>query len=448
MAAPQTGIRLLSALRKARSKSSLYDTPRHYFAIEEEQAAFDWLRDFVESHNAWPSPGTFVAETGIQTVTTLEPLAYYKDKARKHALWEGLMPLYKAMRDPLKDMDPDDAVELARQMLTLSSEFNGAQQGLVSMSAATALVVEDYDIAKRSMGLRGIPTGFALKDEMTDGLQNANLYTTVARPGVGKTWKLLRQAKAAHDAGFSVLFLTMEMGIVQVMRRYLGMDTGINPRFLREGRLSTVVEQEMKRQAAQLQEHSGAPFWWLAGNFKKSLEALKAAAYQCEADLIIGDAAYLLKSSDRTKFNAKHEILGDVMQGMADLSTSLNRPVEQSVQFNRTAEPPNQRRPRQDEEEQHNPLSSMALSKIAGSDEIGQLSAYVEGLTWGDGVHRNDQRYAGVLKGREGEDGWYLYNYQFQPFNMDQIATHRDRRRGAADDAAPPDLSYMDAQVG
>lgn len=444
MSAPQVGIRLLSSLRRTKSKSALYEVPRQFFAIEEDLNAFDWLVDYVETHNAWPTPSTFLRETGITTVNTAEPISYYKDSARRHALWEAVLPLHKKMRDDLKVKDADGAMEIARQMVALEAEFNSQRSGLVSLASSVGLVMDDYDLAARSPGLRGIPTSFPFLDEMTDGLQNANMYTFVARPGVGKTWKLLRLAKAARDAGYSVLFLTMEMGIVQVARRFFGMETLINPKFLREGRLSTAVEQEMKRQAAQLQEGEGPPFFWLAGNFKKSVEALKAAAYETGADLVIADASYLMKPADRTKFNARHEILGNVMQGIHDLSTSVNRPVAQSVQFNRTAKQPKRG---SDEEDRTNPFASMQLDAIAGTDEIGQLSSLIVGLRHGDSPNEDTERYGGILKGREGESGWYKYNYRFQPFDMSQISTMRDQRRANEGGQQPVDMSYMDADV-
>jgi replicative DNA helicase len=436
------GIRLLSSLRKTKSKSSLYDTSQNLFPEEDEQRAFTFLISYVEQHNAWPTPATFRQETGLQTVVTNEPLSYYKERSRQKALWEALMPNFKKVKDALADQNPDEAIQLMRESLTLSGEFNNQRNSVITLSNAIGMALEDFDLAKSTIGLRGISTGFQFLDEATDGFQKANLYTDVARSGVGKTFKLLRHAQAARAAGFSVLFLSMEMGIVQIARRFLGMETQINPRFLREGKLSTIVEREMRRQAAQLQESNDAPMYILAGNFEKSVEALKAASYQTEVDLIIADASYLMKASDRTKLTARHEVIGNVMQGIHQLCNSLDRPVNQSVQFNRTAV---KAKKGQEEEDRSNPLSHMALEKIAGTDEIGQLSALVEGLCHGDSPHEDDERYAGILKGREGESGWYKYNYKFQPVNFSQISTHLDARRQAPATGTPPDMSYMDA---
>src|SRR3546814_19664429 len=88
-----------------------------------------------------------------------------------------------------------------------------------------------------------------------------------------------------------------------------------------------------------------------------------------------------MKPKDRTKFNARHEVVGNVMQGLHGLSVKIDRPVSQSVQFNRLAVAP--RRRASDEEEAQHPLAHMSLDKNGGSDEIGQLSAYVEGIELG-----------------------------------------------------------------
>lgn len=443
-----SGVKLLSSLRKTKSKSSLFGIPQEFFK-EEELGAFSWLQEFVEQHKQWPTPETFRRETGITTVVTNEPLPYYIDDSRKKALWQSLMEPFGEMRGCMEDKRPDEAVAIARQILSLSASLSTiSHAGLTTLASSMSLVGEDYRIAKATAGLRGIDTGFPYLNEATDGFQPANLYTVVARTGIGKTWKLLRMAKAARDAGNTVLFLSAEMGVLQVARRFFGLETRINPNFIRSGRLSTRVEEEMQGQLAAFDNDEGPPFYWLAGNFKKTVPALHIAAHETQADIIFADASYLLKGSDRTKFNARHELLNDVMEGVHSISTEVDRPLVQSVQFNRQATKP--KRGEEDAGEgdaaRYNPVAHLDLTKIGGTDTIGQISALVVGLALGDPPHERDRRYAGLLKGREGEFGWYEYNYQFAPVNFDQIRTHYDARDNVDNEEAP-DLSHMDDTV-
>lgn len=418
------------------------------FFKDEELVAFEWLREFVGQHRTWPTPQTFKRETGITPVITKEPLPYYINDSRKKALWQSLMEPFGEMRAFMEDKQPDDFIELARQCVALSNSLSTiTHEGLTTLADSMKLVADDYAVAKATAGLRGIPTGFEFLDEATDGLQNANLYTIVARTGIGKTWKLLRMAKAARDAGYSVLFLSAEMGVLQVARRLFGLESRINPNFIRQGRLSTRVEREMQGQLSAFEDDEGPPWFWLAGNFKKTVPALHIAANETQADIVFADASYLLKASDRTKFNARHELLNDVMEGVHRISTEVDRPVVQSVQFNRQAIKPKRGESDGDDDNQrYNPVAHLDLTKIGGTDTIGQISALVLGLALGDPPHERDRRYAGLLKGREGEFGWYEYMYQFSPVDFRQLRTHYDARDNVSNEPAP-DLSHMDAEV-
>lgn len=436
---------MLSALRRTKSKSALLGIPEQFFT-DDELEAFNWLREFVTSHGAWPTPQTFRNETGIATVITREPLPYYVNDSRRKALWQSFLDPFKDLRTAMSDKDPDEATKIMQDMIAASRDLNFRREGLTTLSESMRLVGDDYREAKATIGLRGIPTGFPFFDEATDGLQNSNLYTVVARTEIGKTWKLLRMAKAARDAGYSVLFLSAEMGVLQVARRFFGLETRINPNFIRSARLSTRVEQEMQGQLAAMEDDDGPPWFWLAGNFKKTVPALHIAANETQADIIFADASYLLKASDRTKSTARHELLTDVMEGIHAIATGVDRPVVQSVQFNRQAIKPKRGEEDGNENQRFNPVAHLDLTKIGGSDTIGQISAVVIGLTRGDPPHERDRRYAGLLKGREGEFGWYEYKYEFSPVNFDQVRTHFDARDQENTESAP-DLSHMDETI-
>lgn len=265
------------------------------------------------------------------------------------------------------------------------------------------------------------------------------------------TQKLVHAAKAAKDAGRSVLFLSNEMGKLQIARRIFGLDAVIDPKLLKSGKLSTAIEREMRRQMDILRDSDQPPIYLLAGNFKKSVDSLEAAVDLVEPDMIIGDAAYLMKANDRTKASAKHELLSDVIEAWQDMLIRKNRPGLISVQFNRTGQKKTKNASDDNEESDQNaarnPLSHLDLSKIAGTDTIGQVCTGVVGIDKVEPPHDTDQRYAGILKHREGEDyGWYRYNYKFRPPNFSQIDDYR-HYESQQQTAQGPDLSYMDVEA-
>jgi replicative DNA helicase len=65
---------------------------------------------------------------------------------------------------------------------------------------------------------------------VTGGWQNTDNIALAGRTGDGKTYLALKHAHAARTSGRSVLLLSNEMGTVQIARRLVGLQTGIDPK--------------------------------------------------------------------------------------------------------------------------------------------------------------------------------------------------------------------------
>ena len=77
--------------------------------------------------------------------------------------------------------------------------------------------------------LIGMPTGFDEIDKKLHGLQRSNLVILAARPGMGKTSLALGLAKnVAMGTGKPVVFFSMEMGALELTKRLLSMEAGVD----------------------------------------------------------------------------------------------------------------------------------------------------------------------------------------------------------------------------
>ena len=86
---------------------------------------------------------------------------------------------------------------------------------------------------------RGVPTGFYEIDDMTGGLQPANLVIIAGRPSMGKT--SLAMNIAAHAAMVekkSVAFFSLEMSRNDLLMRLIGTAAGVDGNKIRKGDLS------------------------------------------------------------------------------------------------------------------------------------------------------------------------------------------------------------------
>lgn len=435
-----TGIELLSALRRAGSTMILSEIPESYFSEGEERNAFLWLKEYVKEYSAFPSPLTVREEVDIQTIATKEPVEYYIEKARKRALYTAMVQQVDALQESLQDMNPDEAINIARQMVSTSNLLSRRQSGIVTAEQAVQELLLDYQAAKENRGLRGITTGCPWLDLKTGGWQSSDLISIVGRPSRGKTYVMLKYAHAAWMARKSVLFVSMEMSALQLMRRWVGIHSGINPDFIRKGAISSRNESYVLSSMDSIVQH-GVPLNIVVGNFRKSVDMIRSLCDEYVPDIVFVDASYLLQPEKKRQGNSgRREVVSDVIEELKMLGTYIDRPIIQSVQFNRQAERIVKKTEKEEKEEAKNPIAHLNLSKIGETDVIGQASSIVIGLEKSLPPNENTRRVLGFLKGREGEMGWWEMNYKFNPVNFSTIITKQ-----MSDE---PDQDYDESDMG
>lgn len=81
----------------------------------------------------------------------------------------------------------------------------------------------------------GIPTGITEEDKILGGFQKQNLVILAARPGMGKTSKLLVSALAAAKAGYKVGIFSLEMSKRELGARLVSMEAEIDGRLMQSG---------------------------------------------------------------------------------------------------------------------------------------------------------------------------------------------------------------------
>ncbi|MDO4482310.1 MAG: replicative DNA helicase [Bacillota bacterium] len=89
--------------------------------------------------------------------------------------------------------------------------------------------------------LRGLTTGFTALDDVTSGLQKADLIILAARPSMGKTAFALNIATNAAKAGGKVLIFSLEMSEELLSERILSTEALVEIKRMREG---TIDDEE------------------------------------------------------------------------------------------------------------------------------------------------------------------------------------------------------------
>jgi replicative DNA helicase len=196
----------------------------------------------------------------------------------------------------------------------------------------------------REDALTGLATGFIELDELTNGLQPANLVIVAARPSMGKTSLAVNIARyAALHGGKPSLIFSLEMSKEELALRMLCSEANVDSQKLR---------------ANQLDEHDWDKLALAAGHLSEAKIlidetpeltplALKAIARRVKAEhglgLVVLDYLQLMRAGKRTD-NREQEI-AEISRGLKAAAKELEVPLIACAQLNRALESRANKRP-------------------------------------------------------------------------------------------------------
>lgn len=378
--------------------------------LENELPLYRFVEGHLARHSSLPAP-EIAAEQGYSLPRIDAPPTYYLDEVRTRyaytAVSSALPDITNLLqsRTGLRGDNVASALDIMQEVLTTTRGLTRANHAS-TLEEQFRAVLDDYSIAQTTVGLRGMTLGWPTLDLATNGVQGGELVVVAGRPGMGKTWVLIEMAFKAWLRGHNILFASMEMGLLQIARRWLGRLLGVNPNLIRAGTLSTWVARMMV-EAADNPEAQRVKL--MAGDSIRNVGDLEAAMALYCPDVVYVDAAYLLSavSALREKGASRWEELTEVVRQLKALALRYNRPIYITVQLNRQVKK-RQRR-------------ELELSDIGGTDAIPQDASLVFGMLYGNPPLELARRLLQMMKNREGELVNMLINYGFAPVNFDEL---------------------------
>lgn len=397
------GLQLISAVIGSRSGAAVRSLVPGLFT-EDERPAVDYMLQHYRVYGELPTLEV-MREQGWNILPANQPVDYYLSRVRKRAIGKAWQESHPEFASALGRADTEGGLAVLEQMVRSARSFNNLSS-TTSFVDAAELVRADYLEAANSFGLiRGITFGWDVLDRITGGAQGGDVFVFVARPKIGKSWTVLYNALAAWRAGKSVLFISMEMAILQTARRLIALEAGVPPSLLRTGTLSMWGEERLYTALDNVQH--GAHFRMVAGDLRKSVEDVDNLCLEFSPDVVYVDAAYLLDPANTGgKFRnyAKHEALQEVLRGLKNISLNRDIPLIITVQFNR---------------EGAKAKGGGDLEHVGGSDWIGQIASGVVSVAPGQAPHEKTRRRYKVIAGRDMEmGGEFETNFLFQPLDM------------------------------
>lgn len=217
--------------------------------------------------------------------------------------------------------------------------------------------VELHDVITRAMDrivrrseerhpVTGVATGFLELDDITGGFQASQLIILAARPSMGKTAMALNICEhAILERNTSVLFVSLEMGEMELAERLLCARSRVDNHKLRTGQ--NLGHREMTQLGKAYGELQAAPMFiddTPARNMLQVTANARRLKMRQDVGLIIVDYIQLVDAEDGRE--SRQEQIAKISRRLKTLARELQVPVIALSQLNRNVENREDRRPR------------------------------------------------------------------------------------------------------
>lgn len=384
---------------------------------EREVQVYDFIRNFYREYRECPTIALVQENTGVRLPRADGPLSFHEDNLHERFQFQIIRDGYQDLREQIQGGVPGPLIQTLEGMVRRVRRTR-RNQGLVNIADAMGQSIARLESLQNSGGMSGVPTPWPTFNFITSGYQKADLITWVGRTSLGKTMTLLYQAEYAYDAGYSVLFVTTEMGSEQIARRWMGMRFGLDSEALKKAQVSTRLLRRMREMQAELLGRER--FRILSVGMGADFGAVEAALDEVQPDILYLDGVYLLKPSGKGFFKSKTEQVSQVFDELKASNISADIPFVVNTQFNRSAGKGGK---------------EGSLETIGLSDTIGQHSSIVVAVKPGPTEDWRRSRELDLLKGREGEEGSVIINYSFKPTNLSEMT--QEEREALGDGGGP-----------
>jgi len=309
-----------------------------------------------------------------------------KAKARRFiTIAQDLQSACYEGRTPINDITN----KISADFINASKEDDSNTQTIAEI--AKTVLTEVKGKCDGTISPYGVSTGIADLDNITGGLQKTDLIILAGRPGMGKTTLALNIVTNAAQKKNKVLFFSLEMSKEKLVKKQIGMRSGINTRALDRGLLTEATWPMVNNAAKSL---SGLPITIddsSALHINQIQARAKLHAMKHGVDLVVVDYLGLARGDSEIK---THEVT-QISAGLKALAKDLKVPVLALAQLNRGVESRTDQRPK--------------MSDLRDSGSIEQDASVIAFIYRYSGCDTNhpskDVTELIISKNREGETG-------------------------------------------
>ncbi|MBX9653243.1 replicative DNA helicase [bacterium] len=288
-----------------------------------------------------------IVELYQQTLTAAN-WRHYSDVVYQKAIVRNLIRISNdILRDAYEGVSSSDDLlqDAERKIMDIASNRSTGETVDIGTALQAAFARLSDRQTRDGAWTTGVPTGFTDLDQLTNGFQESELIILAARPSMGKTSLAMNFAEhAAVDHKCPVLFVSLEMSMLELAERLLCSRAGVNLQFVRKGRLSKEdtmrliqTGDELGSAPIYIDDQPGQTMMRIAGTARR-------IKMQYGLRMIVIDYLQLIESEDRNA--SRQEQISTISRRLKTLARDLKVPIISLSQLNRSAEQREGHRPR------------------------------------------------------------------------------------------------------
>lgn len=233
-------------------------------------------------------------------------------------------------------VDIDETFEhIQKGLLKITEGINGGNNTFSMAQIMPNVMKNIEDASQNESGISGVPTGFNVLDNVTQGWQKSDLIIIGGRPAMGKTALCVSLAVNEAKLGNKILILSLEMSKEQIGTRILSMESGVNQSILRSGRLTNddwnsteSVLQNISNMGIYIDDEGGINETQLRSKIKK-------AQKDYNIDVVIVDYLQLIRANNSNQ--PKVNQIGDISATLKNIAKETKLPIICLSQLSREA---------------------------------------------------------------------------------------------------------------
>lgn len=306
----------------------------------------EWLKNLNELDNAG---GLAYLGTLAKDTPSAANIKAYASIVRERSVLRQLIRIGTEISNSAFNPEGRESTELLddaeRRVFEIAEQGSHGKRSFAPIKHLVAKAMERIDLLFQQEGaLTGVPTGFNDLDDMTSGLQAADLVIVAGRPSMGKTSFAMNIAEhAAIKTKLPVAIFSMEMPAEQLAMRMMSSLGRIDQHKVRTGKLDDDDWPRLTSAVGILAEAS----MFIDDTPALSPTELRARARRLKREhglgLIVIDYLQLMQVTGN-KENRTNEI-SEISRSLKGLAKELNVPVIALSQLNRNLEQRPNKRP-------------------------------------------------------------------------------------------------------